>query len=185
MDPIILKGGTSLIDVPDLLKRLGVSGGQVIADLGCGGGGHFVAPTASLVGTSGLVYALDIQRKVLNSLEATLKLQNLGNVKLIWSDLEKVGAADIPDETCDMAVLANVLFQNKNQGAIIQESARFLKKGGMLTIIDWKRTASPFGPPPELRIPPETIKALGVSLGLSFVDLFDVGVFHYGLVLKK
>ncbi len=185
MESVILKGGTSLIDVPDLLGRVGVSSGQTVADLGCGGGGHFVAPTASLVGTSGLVYAVDIQKKVLNSLEATLKLQNIGNVKLVWSDLERVGAADIPDGSCDVAVLANVLFQNKNHHAIIQEASRVLKKGGKLAIVDWKQTSSPFGPPPDLRVSQETVKTLADSLGLLFLDLFDVGAYHYGIVLQK
>lgn len=185
MDAPILKGGTSLIDVVEVLKKLSLGSGQTIADLGCGGGGHFVAPTAALVGTSGLVYAVDIQKKVLNSLEASLKLQNIGNVRLVWSDLEKVGAAAVPSESCDMAILANVLFQNKDHAHIFEEAARMVKKGGVLVVIDWKMNPSPFGPPSELRVSLERVKALGLQQGLTHKEQFDIGPYHYAVLFTK
>lgn len=185
MEAPILKGGTSLIDVVDVLKKLSIGSGQTIADLGCGGGGHFVAPTAKLVGTAGLVYAVDIQKKVLNSLEASLKLQNIGNVKLVWSDLEKVGAADIPNESCDVAILANVLFQNKDHAHIFEEATRMIKKGGRFVVIDWKIVPSPFGPPNELRVASEKVRHLGEQLGLEYKDGFDVGSYHYAISFVK
>ncbi len=181
----ILKGGTSLIDVSELLKKIGIGPGNIVADLGCGGGGHFVAPTAVLVGPNGLVYAIDIQKKVLGSLEASLKLQNIANVKIVWSNLEDVGAADVPDESCDVAILANVLFQNKNHEAILREAARMLKDGGTLVVVDWKHYKAPFGPPDELRISAEQVKDIAVRLGLREERVFDVGGYHYALILKK
>lgn len=185
MEDRLLKGGTALIDVPELLKKIGVNTGQIVADLGCGGGGHFVAPTARMVGTAGFVYAVDIQKKVLGALEASLKLQNIGNVRLVWSDLERVGAADIPEESCDVVFLANVLFQNKNHSNIVVEAARFLKKGGKLVAVDWKPISSVFGPPQELRVSPDAIKTISLEHKLSFIDLFDVGQYHYAAVFQK
>jgi ubiquinone/menaquinone biosynthesis C-methylase UbiE len=183
--PQLIKGGTSLIDVPALLKRIGVNSGQIVADLGCGGGGHFVAPTAQLVGTAGHVYAVDIQKKVLNSLEAALRIQNIGNVKIVWSDLEKVGAADIPDKSCDVAILANVLFQNKNHPHIIQEASRLVHEGGTVVVVDWKAIGGAFGPPQDIRVSPDTVRKISQDNGLIFVDLFDVGDYHYAAVFRK
>lgn len=185
MDKAVLKGGTSLIDVPSLLKRVGVEPGQVVADLGCGGGGHFVAPTAAAVGSSGLVYAVDIQKKVLASLEASLKIQNIGNVKIVWSNLEDVGAAEIPDGSCDSAILANVLFQNINHEAIIRESARIVKIGGKVVVIDWKHYKAPFGPPDERKISAQRVREIAEGIGLAGGDEFDIGPYHYALILKK
>lgn len=185
MDALLLKGGTSLIDVPQLLKRLDINSGQIVADLGCGGGGHFVAPTALMVGSSGLVYAVDIQKKVLSSLEATLKLQNIGNVKIVWSDLERVGATDIPEKSCDVAILANILFQNKNYLNILQEASRLVREGGRVVVVDWKATGGAFGPPQDIRVSPDLVKKMAVEIGLEFVELFDVGDFHYAAVFKK
>jgi len=185
MEQIILKGGTSLINVPEFLDKVEIGTGQVIADLGCGGGGHFVAPLALRVGSAGLVYAVDIQKKVLSSLEASLKIQNIGNVKIVWSDLERVGAASIPDSSCDVAIVANVLFQNKNHFNIIQEAARIVKGAGRVVVIDWKLIAGMFGPPQELRIKPDEIRAIANDLKLKFVEMFDVGSYHFAIVLGK
>lgn len=181
----LLQGGTSLIDVSHLLKQIGIGPGNIVADLGCGGGGHFVAPTAALVGSSGLVYAIDIQRKVLGSLEASLKLQNITNVKIVWSNLEDIGAAEVPNESCDIAILANVLFQNKNHEAILCEAARMLKEGGALVVVDWKHYKASFGPPDELRVSVEQVKDIAVRLGLREERVFDVGNYHYALILRK
>lgn len=185
MSEVILKGGTALIDVSDLLKKVDVGPGQVVADLGCGGGGHFVAPTAVTVGSSGLVYAVDIQKKVLNSLEASLKLQNIGNVKLVWSNLEDVGAADIPDNSCDIAFIANVLFQNDQHEAIMREAARIVLPGGKLVVVDWKHYKTPFGPPDERRITSNRVKEIGSTIGLQSIQEFDVGAYHYAVVFMK
>ncbi|MBI4599953.1 methyltransferase domain-containing protein [Candidatus Uhrbacteria bacterium] len=185
MESLLLKGGTNLINVPELLKRLDIGSGQTVADLGCGGGGHFVAPTALMVGSGGLVYAVDIQKKVLNSLEASLKIQNIGNVKIVWSDLERVGAAQIPEKSCDVAILANVLFQNKNHASMMQEAARLVRDGGKVVVIDWKKTGGVFGPPQELRIAPDSVQRIGMDGNLGFLETFDVGDFHYAVVFKK
>lgn len=181
----LLQGGTSLIDVSELLKKIGIGPGNVVADLGCGGSGHFVAPTAALVGSSGLVYAIDIQRKVLGALEASLKLQRITNVKIVWSNLEDFGAAEVPNESCDIAILANVLFQNKNHEAIVREAARMLKQGGALVVVDWKHYKAPFGPPDELRVSAEQVKHIAERLGLREERVFDVGGYHYATILRK
>lgn len=181
----LLKGGTSLIDVSDLLKKVGIGPGNIVADLGCGGSGHFVAPTAALVGSSGLVYAIDIQKKVLGSLEASLKLQHITNVRIVWSNLEDVGAAGVPAGSCDIAILANVLFQNKNHEAILREAARMLKEGGTLVVVDWKHHKAPFGPPDELRISADQVVEVAKRLELKEERVFDVGGYHYAVILRK
>lgn len=178
----LMQGGTALLNPVEILKSLNIKDSYIVADLGCGGNGHFVAPLATLVGKNGKVYALDIQKTVLDALQARLKLQNITNTQLVWSDLEQFGAAAIPEQSCDLVILINVLFQNKDHASILKESQRFLKKGGRLVIIDWKYSSSPFGPPIDLRIAPMEIKTLGNNLQLKLFHEFDAGQYHYALV---
>lgn len=183
---IIIKGGTSLLDASKILQRLGIKNSYVVADLGCGGGGHFVAPSAVMVGSMGKVYAVDIQKRALNSLKSQLELQKIKNVELIWSDLEKYGAAKIPNASCDIAIIVNVLFQNTKHDVILNESKRFLRSGGRLVVIDWKEGSQPFGPPKELRISKQKVKELAYDVGgLFLIDDFDTGPFHYVLAFRK
>ncbi|MBI2484086.1 methyltransferase domain-containing protein [Candidatus Uhrbacteria bacterium] len=183
---VTLKGGTALLDASKVLKRLDIKDSYVVADLGCGGGGHFIAPSARIVGESGKVYAIDIQKRVLASLKSQLAIQDITNVELVWSDLEKYGAAKIPNGSCDVVIIINVLFQNTKHDLILKEAKRFLRPGGRLAVIDWKEGAQPFGPPAHLRVPPQKIRELAYDVGeLLLIDDFDAGRYHYVLVFRR
>ncbi len=185
MEQKIHQGGSALLNPLDILKGLDIKESYCVADLGCGGNGHFVAPLASLVGKNGKIYALDIQKNVLDALKARLKLEGVENVELVWSDLEQVGAASIPEGSCDLVIIINVLFQNLKHEEILKEAQRFAKKGGRLVVIDWKYSASPFGPPIDIRVAPMSVKTLCSGLGLKLFHEFDAGQYHYALVFLK
>ena len=180
-----MSGGTVLLNVSDIVKRLDIKESYTIVDLGCGGGGHFVDVLARLAGKKGKVYALDVQKQVLDVVASKMTQLGLTNVEYVWSNLETYGAAKIPNESCDIALLVNVLFQNKDHTAILRESMRFLRNGGRLVIIDWKKSSSLFGPPQDLRVEPMKLKDIGFSLGLKWIDEFDAGPYHFGLTFRR
>lgn len=185
METFSLKGGSALLDAQKIIRRIGVQEGAIVADLGCGGSGHFVVPSAIAAGSTGKVYALDVQKNVLHLANNRVKLHNINTVQLICSNLEAYGTASIPAASCDIALLANVLFQNKDHSAIMREAARFLKQGGTLAVLDWRATATPFGPPLSYRVSPRTVRELSVSAGLTFQEEFDPGSYHYCLMFRK
>lgn len=174
-----------MLDAIGIVSKLEVREGWTVADLGCGGSGLFVAPLARAVGKSGRVYAVDIQKSVLQVVESNMKFQKLENVTTVWSNLEQVGKADIPDSSCDYAMLINVLFQNSDHEAILKESSRILKSGARLAVIDWKLVATPFGPPLTHRVSQDTVMTLAATSALQFVTGFDAGPYHYALVFTK
>ena len=182
----MLHGGTAFLNIPRIIERLHITPGQIIADLGCGGGGHFVVVSAQVVGSDGIVYALDVQKKVLEIVKGRAELAKLDNIELIWSNLEHYGAAQIPDAACDVASLVNVLFQNKDYETILKEALRMVRPGGLLGIVDWElNKGQQFGPPTAVRVDKEVIKKLGNALQLALVDEFAAGPYHYAIVFKK
>src|SRR3989338_1632629 len=122
----ILHGGTKLLDPKPILERLGLSHGQHVGDLGAGGMGYFAFPAAAMVGATGKVFAVDVQKSVLTALQNMVRLQGVNNIECVWSNLEKQGATPIPDATLDAAFLINVLFQNKTWVGIVKEAVRLL-----------------------------------------------------------
>ncbi|MBI4994726.1 class I SAM-dependent methyltransferase [Candidatus Peregrinibacteria bacterium] len=182
---IKISGGNELINPVKLLEQSGIKGGMTVADLGCGAAGHFVLPAAHLVGDSGLVYAVDILPSVLQSVESRAKVEGVGNIKIVWADLEKVGGMKIENGSVDLAILVNDLFQIKDKQTVIKEAARILKSGGGLVVGEWKTIGTPIGPPVNARLDSAQVKSMIQSAGFEFVHEFEAGPYHYGLVFKK
>ena len=182
---VYISGGNELIDAAKVFDRLGLKSGMQVADLGCGGAGHFVIPAARLVGSMGLAYAVDILKSALQSVASKDRLEGINNVKTVWSNLEVAGATNISAASLDMDFLINILFQSQNHQAIIQEATRLLKPKGSLLVIDWNKTPTPFGPPAVDRVAVEEIKTLAQKAGLKLTDEFAAGTYHFGLIFQK
>ena len=107
-------GGNELLNPEHILHdELQVTYGSRVGDLGCGGVGYFTFQSAQLVGDTGLVYAVDVQKMVLKNIEHRAKMFGLSNIKAVWSNLESFGATKINDGSLDFVILSNILFQNK------------------------------------------------------------------------
>lgn len=180
-----IRGGNELIDSQKLLEHGGIKAGFKVADLGCGTAGHFVLPAAHLVGNQGVVYAVDILKPVLQSIENKARFEGLTNIKTIWADIERKGGMNITDGSVDVALLTNTLFQIKDKVIVLSETARILKAGGLLIVAEWKAAGAPFGPPAMTRIEPAIIKNQAQEAGFELIKEFEAGPRHFGLVFRK
>ena len=178
-------GGNTLLDANLILAKAKVSDRKKIAHLGCGASGHFVFPSARIVGKRGVVYAVDILRTVLERVDRQSHQENMSNIVTVWSDLEIFGATKIESSSLDSVMLVNVLYESKKRAEILREAIRLLKKDGRLVVVDWKNISTPFGPPAEERVRQDLLEAAGQRLGLSLDEEFLAGPYHYGLVFVK
>jgi ubiquinone/menaquinone biosynthesis C-methylase UbiE len=178
---VYIPSGTELLNPTEILKKVGVSEGMKVADMGCGSSGHFVFPAAHMVGEKGKVYAVDILKSALAGIESRRKMEGLTNIEEIWSDIEIYKGTKIADGSIDIVLLVN----NQPKEAMLKESARLVKNGGKLVIVDWEKIAAPFGPPTKDRIDKEETKKQVEGLGLKFEEEFKAGPYHFGLVFVK
>ncbi|MDO8592191.1 MAG: methyltransferase domain-containing protein [bacterium] len=178
-------GGNTLIDAALILSKAQVQEKNKIADLGCGSSGHFVFPAAKMVGSKGVVYAVDILRTVLETINMRARAENLSNIKTVWSNLEIFGAAKIASGSLDVVLLVNTLYQSHKRPEILREAIRLLKKNGRLAIVEWKNIAAPFGPPAEEKVKKELVDNAAKKLGLRPEEEFAAGQYHYGLIYSK
>lgn len=182
---VYISGGNELLDPQEIFKHTEIKAGDKIADLGCGGAGHFTIPAANRVGSQGIVYAVDILKSVLNSVSSIARLEGVHNVSPVWSNLEIIGATNIPEKSVDLAFLKNILFQSKQHENIFKEAYRLLKEEGQLLVVDWGQGASPFGPAVVDRVKPADLKEIAKKTGFKLMDEFAAGNYHFGLVFKK
>ena len=181
----ISAGGNELLNPTVILERLGVTKGSVLADLGCGGAGHFIIPAAQMVGSDTVVYAVDILKSVLHNVASKARMDGINNIRTVWTNLEKLGATKINDESLDFAFLINILFQSTRHQEVITEAKRMIKPGGKLLVIDWLNAKMPFGPALENRVNPENIKRICQSLNLKLIEEFKPGNYHFALIFQK
>lgn len=175
----------SFIKPEEVLNRLELREGMKAADLGCGAG-FFVFPAAKIVGDKGLVYAVDVQKSALSAVEDKAALEGVENiVRLVWANLEIAGSTKIPNDSLDLALLIDVLFQNQKPEEIIKEAKRITKNTGKIVIIDWKLKELPFGPLPDQRISEQKVKKMAAALGLNLAESWDPSPYHYCLVYRQ
>jgi len=122
------------LQVNRVIRSLKVQPGQKVADLGAGSG-LFTRPLARRVGPEGVVYAVDIDRDLLEYIEETARSQNLENIKTVTA-----GEYDprIPEKV-DLVLICDTLHHIKNPKVYVQDLVRYLKPDGRVAIIDYSR----------------------------------------------
>ncbi len=178
------KGTGGFMNPEKVLAQLGVRSEMKIADFGCGHG-YFAIPVAKMVGPAGKIYAVDVLAEALDAVNSQTRLENIGNIETVRANLETLGGSKIPDNSIDLVLLHNVLFQTQKKSDVLKEAKRVLKPGGFLDLIDWQPANAAIGPQGGWRIGPEEAKQLAQTEGFAFQHDFDAGQYHYGLNFLK
>lgn len=175
-------GNSEFVTAVAVIDAADVTAGEIIADLGCGTGGYFLWPTAKRVGKEGVVYAIDVRRPVVDGIAHLARVNGLTQVKTMQANIELTHGVPLPDKSCHVCLLVNVLFQNDKRQEILQEAIRLLKPGGRLVVVDWLNKPTPFGPPLAQRINQAGVEAFCIRAGLQLTKKFAPGTLHFGLV---
>ena len=164
-----------------VLSELELHENMIAADFGSGSGG-WAMPLAKRL-KEGKIYAIDILEEPLSALESRARAGKIFNIKTVLSNIENKGGSKLPDESCDLVLMTNLLFQCENKNLVLEEGKRVLKSGGKILIVDWKED-SPLGPE-KGRISAKKVKETTKELGLKLKKEFKAGDYHYGLIFEK
>ncbi len=118
-----------------LLKTLGLRPGMVVADVGAGSG-YLTFPMARAVGRTGRVYAVDIQKEMLDIVRAKAKRAGVGNVATV------LGSEDdpkVPAGSCDLMLLVDVYHELGRPYEMTRNMIRGLRKGGRLVLVEYRK----------------------------------------------
>lgn len=182
MKPIPTK--TLLFSFDTILEKADIQQGQIVADFGCGKSLFFLYALLTLVGKEGLVYGVDILPEVIETTVREAQYHELSGIVPVLGNLDNKYGVQIPDKKADRGFLINTLHQSSDSLTMLAESSRIIKKGGLLVIVDWDKTKSPFGPHDNRRIGPKIIKETATMLNLDLLDHFKPGAYHYGLIFR-
>ncbi|MFM2414604.1 MAG: hypothetical protein RI911_297, partial [Candidatus Parcubacteria bacterium] len=133
------KSTNDFCDPHKVFYQLGVKEGMKVVDLGAGTGAY-TKLFANGVGSTGTVYALDVQKDVLQRLKRDLDQKGYSHITYIWANVEKQGGTKLADATADYVFISNMLFQVESAESVLEEVHRILKPKGRLAIIDWSES---------------------------------------------
>lgn len=177
--------GNNLIDPQVLFEKAQLREGLHIADFGCGRTGHVVFPGAKVVGDTGIVYAVDILKDVLESIRRRAAIEAIHNVETVWGDLERPHGVVIAEKTLDIGFFVNVLFHFTEYENPLSEAARILKNKGKIIVLDWVKTIAGIGPTQNNVVDFQKIIDWGSRSGFVVQDDFDVGAYHRCMILYR
>lgn len=162
----------------------GLIPGMIVADFGAGVGAYSLE-MAQVVGNGGKIYAIEVQKDLLDRLAIEAKNQHLFNIEVIWGNVEKPGGTKLKDESVQVVLLANILFQADAKYSLVLEAKRILRSGGRVILIDWNGSFGGIGPHPEQVVTKDGAKRIFAEAGLSYQSDFVAGEHHYGLIFVK
>jgi ubiquinone/menaquinone biosynthesis C-methylase UbiE len=180
----ILSSGRALIDANPVLRQAGLTTNMHYADFGCGPLGHFVFPASEIVSPEGKVYAVDILKSSLSSLEGRVQIEAKNNISLVWGDFERVGGVKIPPGTLHLISIVNIVPVLLRSPNAISEIKRLLRPDGKLLLIDWVKEKTAIGPPPEHRVSSQEAEYILTKAGFFLKHLFNAGPFHWAQVFN-
>lgn len=167
---------------PDqIMDALGIGDGSVVADLGAGAG-WFTIRLARRVGPNGVVYAEDVQRQMIQSIEQRVQREGLANVRTVLGT-----ALDprLPDGSLDAVLIVDTYHEMEQPVALLKNLARDLKPDGRIGIVDFTREGGGPGPDMAERVDPERIIRDATAAGLALRSRETFLRFQYMLVFGR
>jgi SAM-dependent methyltransferase len=173
----------SFFDAGKILDALKAPKGHArAADFGCGYGAFSIAAAER---TSGVVYAFDIDERMVEFTAARARSLGFANVTALTRDVVSAGTG-LADESVGYAMLFNVLHAERPT-ELLREAFRILEPDGVLAVIHWVYdAATPRGPDLSIRPRPEQCASWCHEVGFDGVSApVMLEPYHYGLTARK
>ena len=117
-----------------LIELLKLKEGEVVADIGAGSG-YYTFRMAKLVGPKGKVYAVDIQKEMLDIIRDRTKKEGLANVEPV---LGEEADPKLKDGSVDTILLVDVYHEFAFPYEMTEKMVKALKPGGRIVFVEFR-----------------------------------------------
>lgn len=179
------KSSFDLVDEGLVFSELGLGVGTVLVDIASGAGNYTFA-AADAVGPEGFVYAVDLWREGIEALSAAADERGLTNIKAAVADVSRaLPLADASVEACLIATALHDFVEDGTGEGALRETARVLKPGGRLTVVEFNKTDGPPGPPRHVRLSPGELDELVLPFGFEKLNSVATGEHTYATTYTR
>ena len=127
-----------VVKVDEVIAKLRLKPGDIVADVGSGSG-TFSIPMAKAIAPNGILYAVDIDQKMLDFVAARAKKEGVTNLRTVLGEYDD---PKLPLKDVDVAFFHRVLHMIEHRQAYVNATAKYLKPDGRIVIIDKNRVNS-------------------------------------------
>jgi predicted methyltransferase len=164
---------------PDaIMDALGIADGSIVADLGAGGG-WFTVRLARRVGPRGRVYAEDVQREMIESMNRRIAREGLHNVTMVLGTSENPG---LDPKSVDAVLIVDSYAEVEKGVEWLRNVRSALKPNGRIGIVDFRKDGWGPGPPLDERIDEAIVVKDAQAAGLRLIGKDTPLPFQYLLV---
>lgn len=149
--------------VDEIIARLGLKPGMVVADLGAGPGIFSVA-LAKVVGPTGKVYAVEIDKGFFPYIEKKAAEQQVSNVKTVLGQFTDPA---LPARDVDLGFFHDVLHHIEDRAGYLKALSAYVKPGGRVAIVELDPVKGGHKDEPALQVSKETARGWMAAAGFK------------------
>ncbi|MBI2822192.1 MAG: class I SAM-dependent methyltransferase [Acidobacteria bacterium] len=160
------------LKVDEIVARLELKPGLVIADIGAGTG-LFSRPMARAVAPGGQVLAVDVDQELLDYIAQRAKQENLANLQPVLATLDN---PSLPTHQVDMAFFHDVLHHIEHRETYLKNLASYMKPDGRIALVEMDKDdpQTPHRSAPEMLLSRETVDQWMAEIGFYPAQEFDL-----------
>jgi SAM-dependent methyltransferase len=163
------------------LELIGIGKDSTVADVGAGNG-YITWRLAQRVGPKGKVYAVDIQKEMLDMLRKNMRDRHLANVEPV------LGAYDdpkLPAGALDLIILVDVYHEFSEPQKMLRRMRDSLKSDGRMVLLEYRGEDPAVPIRPEHKMTVQQVKAELEPEGLRLDKLIDGLPRQHILIFRK
>lgn len=169
----------------DVLRKLGIKEGDVVADLCCGDG-YFTGALANLTGAE--TFAVDLDP---DQLAAAQSRGIRERITWLLGDAREIDV--LMPEPVNVVLMANTFHGVPEPTELSGAVARALAPDGRFIVVNWHARPreetpvldKPRGPATGRRLSPAALEGLVAPAGFTQEDVIELPPYHYGTVFRK
>lgn len=117
----------------EVIRSLGLQAGGKVADLGSGSG-YFTVRLASAVGSTGKVYAVDVDREMNDYVAQRAQEEGYNNIEVILAEYDD---PLLPESGVDLIFTCNTYHHLENRVQYFTNARKYLRPNGRVAIVDF------------------------------------------------
>jgi ubiquinone/menaquinone biosynthesis C-methylase UbiE len=139
------------LKIPEVIAKLRLAPGQIVADIGAGTG-LFEGALSAAVAPGGTVYAVDVDQGLLDHIAGRARDLQVSNVRVV---LGRFTDPNLPVRTVDVAFINDVLHHIQDRATYLKNLAGYMKPTGRIAVIDFRPDQGGHRNQPEQQITKE------------------------------